>query len=99
MLCSVLQGWKVVSTMEKEVQQAKEGQEYNGECMDLNGVVRVTVSEKVAFKQRRGREFALQIPGGKRKGLEAGTCLAYSRNNKEPVGLKQSRKQDSWRVL
>lgn len=81
--------------MEEEVQQAKEGQEYSGECMGLNGVVRVTVSEKVPCKQRLGREFALHMPRGKRKGLEAGTCLAYSRNNKEPVGLEQSRKQDS----
>lgn len=36
--------------MEKEVQQSKEDQECSGRCMDLSGVLRVTVVDRVAFE-------------------------------------------------
>lgn len=36
--------------MEKEVQQSKEGQECSGRWMDLSGVVRVSVVDRVAFE-------------------------------------------------
>lgn len=41
--------------MEEEVQWGKEGQERSSGCVDLNGVLRVTVMEKVAFERRLGR--------------------------------------------